>query len=135
MKSKKVKVKNRFFDYFVIEQDDTFLMHQRAVGDIWTGLFEFYLNESEEKLLELDEIENDFLRNILSKSTIKSCSESMRHILTHQRIEARFWHILLNEKIIIPEKYTFYSLDEIEDLPKPILIEKYFKVLLSTSKK
>lgn len=135
IKSKKVKVKNRFFDYFVIEQDNTFLMHQRAVGDIWTGLYEFYLTESEEKLLELDEIENDFLQKVLSKSTIKSCSENMKHILTHQRIEARFWHILLNEKAIVPEKHAFYSLEEINGLPKPILIEKYFKVLLNTSKK
>jgi A/G-specific adenine glycosylase len=135
VKSKKVKVKNRFFDYFAIEQDNTFLMHQRPVGDIWTGLYEFYLNESNEKLLELDEIENDFLQKVLSKSTIKSCSESMKHILTHQRIEARFWHVILNENITLPEKYNFYSLEEIEDLPKPILIEKYFKVLLNTSKK
>ncbi len=132
VKSKKVKVKNRFFNYFVIEKDKYFLMHQRADGDIWSGLYDFYLVESEEKLITLDEIsleKNDFLQEILSKSIIKNVSESFKHILTHQRIEAKFWHIILNDEVVLPENYHFYSLEEIEDLPKPILIEKHYKSL------
>jgi A/G-specific adenine glycosylase len=127
IKSRKIKVKNRFFDYFVVEQNGNFLMHQRNEGDIWAGLFDFYLVESETKLLELDEIEDAFLREVLSKSIIKGSSETMKHILTHQRIEARFWYIVLNEKIALSKNYQFYSLEEIEALPKPILIEKYLK--------
>lgn len=127
IKSKKVKVRNRFFDYFVIEQNGSFLMHQRPEGDIWTGLNDFYLIENEEKLSELDEINDDFLQETLSKSIIKGHSENIKHILTHQRIEARFWHIVLNEDVILPVGYEFHSLDEVENLPKPILIEKYLK--------
>lgn len=127
IKSKKVKVRNRFFDYFVIEQNSTFLMHQRPEGDIWTGLNDFYLVENEEKLSELDEINDDFLQETLSKAIIKGHSENIKHILTHQRIEARFWHIVLNEEVVAPAGYAFYSLDEVEVLPKPILIEKYLK--------
>jgi A/G-specific adenine glycosylase len=77
----------------------------------------------------LEDIENDFLQNVLSKSIIKNVSENFKHILTHQRIEAKFWHLVLNDEVSIPENYHFYSLDEIESLPKPILIEKYFKGL------
>ncbi len=127
VKSKKVKVRNRFFNYFVIEKGNQFLMNLRAEKDIWSGLYDFYLVESESKLLALDEIENGFLQEILSKSIIKDVSENYKHILTHQRIEAKFWHIVLNDKIALPENYTFFSLQEIEDLPKPILIEKYLK--------
>ncbi len=129
VKSKKVKVKNRFFNYFVIEKDNRFLMRQRNVGDIWTGLCDFYLLESEAKLVELEEIENDFLQEILSKSIIKNVSENFKHILTHQRIEAKFWHLILKDEFTLPENYHFYSLQEIENLPKPILIEKYFSGL------
>ena len=127
VKSKKVKVKNRFFNYFIIEKDHQFLMNLRTEKDIWLGLYDFYLVESEEKTVALDEIEDVFLREILPKSIIKSVSESYRHILTHQRIEAKFWHIVLNEGVLLPESYRFYSLQEIEDLPKPILVEKYLK--------
>ncbi|MFY7908662.1 MAG: A/G-specific adenine glycosylase [Emticicia sp.] len=135
IKSKKVKVRNRFFDYFVIEQNGNFLMHQRPEGDIWTGLNDFYLVENEEKLLELDEINDDFLNKVLSKAIIKGYSESIKHILTHQRIEARFWHIVLNEEVAAPAGYAFYSLDEVEALPKPILIEKYLKGAWFSAKK
>lgn len=127
IKSKKVKVRNRFFDYFVIEYKDTFLMHQRPEGDVWTGLNDFYLVENEEKLSQLDEIKCDFLQETLSKAIIKGHSEIYIHILTHQRIEARFWHIVLNEEVATPIGYAFYSLDEVEVLPKPILIDKYLK--------
>lgn len=127
VKSKKVTVKNRYFDYFVIKQNSQILMHQRSEGDIWTGLFDFYLFESTEKLVILDEIEDDFLLKILPKSTIKNCSKSIKHLLTHQRIEARFWDIILNESIDLPPDYRFYTVQEIEQLPKPILIENYLK--------
>lgn len=129
VKSKKVKVKNRFFNYFVIEKDKQFLMSKRIEKDIWTGLHDFYLLESDEKLVELEGIEDTFLREILSKSIIKNMSEDFKHILTHQRIEAKFWHLVLNEAVSFPENYHFYSLEEIEDLPKPILMEKYLKGL------
>jgi A/G-specific adenine glycosylase len=129
IKTKKVKVKNRFFNYFVIEKDNRFLMIQRAEKDIWSGLYDFYLVESKDKLAELDVIENDFLQKILSKSIIKNVSENFKHILTHQRIEAKFWHLVLNHDVNVNDNYRFYTLQEIEALPKPILIEKYLKGL------
>ncbi len=127
VKSKKVKVKNRFFNYFVIEKANQFLMNQRTEKDIWSGLYDFYLLESEESLIELDAIEDAFLQQVLSKSTIKNISDNYKHILTHQRIEAKFWYIVLTDEVAFVENFHFYSLEEIEDLPKPILIEKYLK--------
>jgi A/G-specific adenine glycosylase len=135
IKSKKVKVRNRFFNYFVIELNGKFLMHQRSEGDIWTGLNDFYLVENEEKFSELDEINSDFLQETLSKSIIKGNSEKIKHILTHQLIEARFWHLVLNEEVAVPLGYAFYSSDEVEALPKPILIEKYLKSFWFSFKK
>ena len=129
VKSKKVRVRNRFFNYFVIEKENEFLMNQRTEKDIWTGLHDFYLLESDEKLVELEEIEDTFLKEILSQSIIKNISETFKHILTHQRIEAKFWHLISTDTVHLPEKYHFYSLEEIEKLPKPILIEKYLKGL------
>ena len=129
VKSKKVKVKNRFFDYFVIEQEDQLLMTQRTSKDIWSGLYDFYLVENEVNLLNLDELKDDFLEEVLSKAIIKEVSDVYKHILTHQRIEVRFWHITIhaNATLNLPLGYAFYSWEEVENLPKPILIEKYLK--------
>ncbi|WP_064196095.1 MULTISPECIES: A/G-specific adenine glycosylase [Emticicia] len=127
IKSKKVKVKNRYFDYFMIEQDGKVLMRQRLGGDIWAGLYDFYLLENEESLIDLEDIKDTFVQNILKSGMIKSSSEPMKHILTHQRIEARFWHVVANIKETLPQGFEFYSMDEIENLPKPILIDNYLK--------
>ncbi len=93
------------------------------------------LVENEEKLLKFDEINDDFLNKVLSKAIIKNSSESVKHILSHQRIEARFWHIVLNDEVALPAGYEFYSLNEVENLPKPILIEKYLKSSAFSSEK
>ncbi|MBA4850830.1 A/G-specific adenine glycosylase [Emticicia sp. BO119] len=129
VKSKKVKVKSRYFDYFVIEQSGKLMMSQRGSKDIWEGLYDFYLVESQDSLLKIEATDNDFLLDILPVSTIKNTSEIYKHILTHQNIEVRFWHIMINEGhgLQIPLDYDFYSWQEVDDLPKPILIEKYLK--------
>lgn len=129
VKSKKVKVRKRYFDYFVIEQSGRLLLSKRGAKDIWEGLYDFYLVESNDKLLEIEEIDNDFLLDIFPDSTIKNISEMYKHVLTHQSIEVRFWHVVLNEDkgLQIPLDYEFYSWQEVENLPKPILIEKYLK--------
>lgn len=129
VKSKKVKVKNRFFNYFLIEYDGKFIMKQRQSNDIWEGLNDFYLIESD-KILELDEIENVSILNVLNSGVVVSISEIFKHILTHQRIETRFIHIKLNTKIEFENSYNYFTINEIDKLPKPILIEKYLKKYL-----
>jgi A/G-specific adenine glycosylase len=129
VKSKKVKVKKRYFDYFVIEKSGKLMMAKRGAKDIWEGLYDFYLAESQDNLLDIEATDNDFLLDILPVSTIKNTSDIYKHVLTHQTIEVRFWHIVINEDkgIQIPLDYEFYTWTEVEDLPKPILIEKYLK--------
>lgn len=129
VKSKKVKVKKRYFDYFVIEQSGKLMMAKRGPKDIWEGLYDFFLVESKDNLLQIEEIRNGFLQEILPTSIVKNISEIYKHVLTHQTIEVKFWHITLNENqgLQIPLEYDFYSWQEVEDLPKPILIEKYLK--------
>jgi A/G-specific adenine glycosylase len=144
VKTKKTKVRKRFFHYFIVEQNNLFLMKKRGKEDIWEGLFDFYLLEngnSSEFRVESSELdilkilENDLALNNPPSSIhnssfiIKNQSEIFKHILSHQRIEAKFWHIQLNptEKIDLPSEYSFYSLSEIEELPKPILIQNYLK--------
>jgi A/G-specific adenine glycosylase len=127
IKSKKVKVKERFFNYYVLEYNDEILMRQRGINDIWSGLNDFYLVEDSEKLLDLDEVEDAILNDILSHPSMINESEEFTHILTHQRIKAKFWHIKLSSKPKKNEGYEWYNINEIDKLPKPILIEKYLK--------
>jgi A/G-specific adenine glycosylase len=129
VKSKKIKVKERFFHYFRIEQKGQTLMHERTQKDIWTGLYEFYLIEKPQ-LEELEDLgENTFLKEILANGTINNVSEPTLHILTHQRIKAQCWHITLPDDFVVknlPQDYLFFDKEEIENLGKPVLISKFW---------
>lgn len=131
VKSKKVKVKSRYFHYLVFYKDDRIGMKSRKSGDIWQGLYDFYLLENQKPLNET-RILDHLTRILVSNSgiTLTDVSDTHKHILTHQRIFARFFHFKIDktknpknpQKI---EQIEFYSKDEIKHLPKPILIANY----------
>jgi len=129
VKKKKTKVKERFFNYLVIESADSFMMRRREDGDIWQGLYDYPLIEKESLSQEdlyakLNEL------NITSNFEIISESPIYKHVLSHQVIKAKFYHLLIKIETsrIASEpavKLNFYNQDEIESLPKPVLVSRY----------
>ena len=129
VKSKKIKVRERFFNYFVIEQNRNFAMHERTQKDVWLGMYDFYLKEFSESTDSLDDIieGDDFLNDLLKNSVIKRKSIVYVHILTHQKIQTKFWHIEINPDFVLnlPSDFRWYSLNEVDDLPKSTLVNNY----------
>lgn len=130
VKSKKIKVKERFFNYFVIVQGELLAMQQRTERDIWQKLYEFYLVESDKHISTLDELPDYHeLHFLLAHATVTVPSRVYTHILTHQRIQAQFWQVQIPSHIqlALPENLTFLSPQEIEQVPKPVLISSYWE--------
>ena len=128
VKAKKAKSRTRFFNYFVLEQDQNLALKERTHKDIWQGLYDFYLLETVVAAEHLDQIELDpSLQIVLENAVSISKSDTFVHILTHQRIEAVFWRVVVETKkeISLPDGMVFYPLAQIEQLPKPILINNY----------
>ncbi len=126
-KSKKMKIKERFFNYFIFEYQHKISLKVRNEKDIWEGLYDFYLIENKE-ILNNEQLKNiDFIENYTKN--IHHISKIYTHILTHQRIYVCFFHIHINEKEekLLTEKVQFYDKNEVENLPKPILLANYFK--------
>lgn len=125
VKSKKQKIRKRYFYYFVIRKGNRILMRQREEKDIWQGLFDFYLIESTKPKA----IKNLLLENeIFKKMEVGEVSKNYKHVLSHQHLLARF--ISVNSvKLSFKElkDYKYYSLNEIRKLPKPVLILQYLK--------
>lgn len=97
VKATKTKVRERFFNYFYIEYQDKIFIQKRTEKDIWQNLFEFPLVESD-KLLETNEIaQNELFANYESLE-INSTTSTFKHILSHQRIFARFFTVQISEK-------------------------------------
>jgi A/G-specific adenine glycosylase len=127
VKSKRQKQKEIFFNYLIIESGKKLLMRKRRES-IWNGLYDFPLLENDlpTSSSQLNEAIESYL-NVPSE--IVEVSGEVRHLLSHLKIRSRFVKILIRkedkEKLISATKGTFFELDQIEDLPKPKLVENY----------
>lgn len=129
IKTKKLKVRDRYFNYLIIKRDDHLYMGQRNGKDIWKGLYDFPLVEGK---MEEEEVLNEaksFLKEI--SFIVKEVSEVKTHLLSHQKILARFFEVEIqekvNESVILKTEINDYSKEEILNLPKPKLIVNYLE--------
>lgn len=94
LKVKKAKSRDRYFNYFVIRDEDHILVNRRGKGDIWQHLYDFPLIETTEELapgawVDHEEIVQAFGSNII----FEHVSAPYKHVLSHQNIYARFFEI------------------------------------------
>ena len=126
VKSRAVAVRDRHFYYFVIQQGNTLLMKKRTEKDIWQGLFDFFMIE-ESKPIKIDKLIRRFNSiyslNVQAKDIV--LSDTYKHILSHQIINARFIFLKKVSNTFVNEPFAFYSTKKIEDLPKPVLITRF----------
>lgn len=119
VKSKKTSVKHRFFHFLIFQNDQTTYLQKRSEKDIWQNLFQFPLIETDEDA-ELNNFEN---YSPLHPSKI---STEIVHVLSHQKIHARFYHFNhLPSKI--NTDWMAVKIAEIQDYPIPRLIDRYLE--------
>jgi len=128
VKSKKIKVKDRFLHYLMIEQEDDIFLGKRKSG-IWTGLYEFPFLEFPIKMDEKQVVLSDEWSNIFLNSTcdLKSVSSEFIHILSHQKIHAQFWQI--KAASVSLEEYDLIPKNSLLEFPVSRLTEKYFETI------
>lgn len=129
VKTKKIKVKKRYFNYLIFEHKNQFFVKKRIEKDIWQNLYDFFLIEKD-KLHEniQDFFEEPIFQSLdVNKITIKKQGDTYKHILSHQHIFAQFWLIKVESENFEIENLVSLSLDEIENLPKPTLIDNHFQ--------
>ena len=128
VKSKKIKVKNRFLHYLMIEQEDNIFLGKRKSG-IWIGLYEFPFLEFPIKMNEKQVMQSDEWLKIFLNFTcdVKSVSSEFIHILSHQKIHAQFW--LINTCGVVLKEYELISKNSLLEFPVSRLTEKYFETI------
>jgi A/G-specific adenine glycosylase len=123
VKSKKLKVRNRYFYYFVIKIGNKILMKPRGSKDIWRGLFDFYLVETKRNQKTESLLVNE---KLLEGTSIINESKIYKHILSHQKLMVRFIELEWPAGKRIPMgELKWFTKKQTEALPKPILIAKY----------
>lgn len=132
VKSKKIKIKTRYFYYFIIEKKNKLLMKLRTEKDIWRGLHDFYLIEAPRKQKPETLIAKD---KLLSKAVILRESKMVKHILSHQKLMVRFVEVELSftkkmEQGVKELGLKFFTAKETGRLPKPIVIDRFLNETL-----
>jgi len=137
VKRKKPKARKRYFYYLVVRYGNKFLLRQRIERDIWQGLYEFVLIENDkiENFSHLDHPIFSKIKNIDVKFEIDD--KLIRHLLSHQQLNVNFAVINIKESSdfyhsLATDRYYWYSLQELEELPKPVLISNYLDTYLNS---
>jgi A/G-specific adenine glycosylase len=128
VKRKKKMVRTRFFSYFAIMDELGYYMRLRQPGDIWTGLYDFYMLESN-GMKGFDEAAGIVKSKYGAELKLNHQSNVFKHQLTHQTIYAIFFRVSLGNgsaaRLIAENRLTSFSEKEIISLPKPVLISKF----------
>ncbi|NQX98141.1 MAG: A/G-specific adenine glycosylase [Flavobacteriales bacterium] len=126
-KEKKIKQRNRYFNYIVIIDNENIYLKERTEKDIWIGLYDFPLIETDKPLISFDKINKKYNSY---KLTLQKKSEEYKHILSHQKIYATFWLVSTKNSTKINSNFTKIPLKEINNYPIPKLIDNYLKTIL-----
>jgi A/G-specific adenine glycosylase len=127
-KSKKTKVRDRYFNYIVFRFKSDVYISKRTKKDIWQDLYEFYLIESDKKQKPEAILKSKQLSQITTEKNVilKSVSHEYKHVLSHQNLHTMFYSVELKEplKTKLLKKVNIGSINK---YAFPRLIEKYLK--------
>lgn len=127
VKEKKIKIRQRWFYYFVLEFKNKRAIRQRKGNDIWQQLYEFpYIETSKghdiETILLEAEKEKILLKNEYS---VIGVSEIHKQQLSHQLITGQFIKIKLGRKPIAGDAWNWVSEKQMEQFAFPRFINHY----------
>ena len=129
VKEKKTKLKQRWLNYFIVQCGDKVLIQQRTAKDVWQGLHQFFLMETEKawpskKLLSLFQQQSGISEYILVDEWKGKQTLSHQHILFH------FFSLRLNyEKEV--EAYCWVNRAEMAQLAFPRTLQQAMTGLFS----
>lgn len=121
IKSKKTNVRNRYFHFMIFNVNDHIYLEQRKTKDIWQNMYQFPLIETDTST-ELSNFKE------YTKSKPSFTSSEIIHLLSHQRLHARFYHFSEGAEKISQNWIKIKPL-EIENYPLPRLIDRYLEGL------
>lgn len=130
VKAGKTKSRVRYFNYFDIRCGNFMHLHKREDKDIWQGLYELPLVETESDMTIEELREDESLRDLFSDGEIQiRYISKMKHVLSHQTIYAVFYIVQVSDDIPMNEKYLKIKSEDVDIYPVSRLVHKYLEAL------
>jgi A/G-specific adenine glycosylase len=126
VKSKKTKVRNRYFNYIVAVDDlENTIIQKRTAKGIWHNLYEFPLIETD-KVEDFETVAQQINQNFFQENKMQSLLEyneqSIIHKLSHQHLHIKFWKASLKGTI-----ENGINLETAKTFPFPIVIHNFIE--------
>ena len=130
IKEKSIQKKQRWLYYFIVETPmDEVYIRQRNTKDIWEGLYEFVLWETEEPVYFNNNRlpESDFLSQLFGRQslTVRYISKIYRQELSHQTIQGQFLTVRLKTAFAAPGDYLRVSRSQLSEFAFPKFINAW----------
>ncbi len=116
-KQKNLKIKTRHLIYIYVRCQGYTAIHRRGAGDIWQGLWEPVLVNSEQRIVD----------------SARLIAKDVRHVLTHQVLIADFYLWEPEERPTLLEDYIWIREEDIDNYGIPRLIDILLSRLPSAS--
>lgn len=122
VKSKKVNVRTRFFNYFLVTDGYNILMKKRGENDIWANMYDLPLIETPldtpiDELLTLPQTLSTFGTGL----AVKRVYPAVKHVLTHQHLYVRFI-VLDTQPDILEVDWVNIKVADLIKIPLPKVI-------------
>ncbi len=129
VKEKTLQRKHRWFYYFIFEHRGNWLVNQRNQRDIWQGLFEFYLLETEAACEWNDKKVMEWLHDQygIADALLVNISSVQTQQLTHQQIRGQFIELKLSSKPDFLKSYQWQPKNRLKELPFPRFITQFLE--------
>ncbi len=129
VKSKKLKKRSRFFHYLIINHGNQIWIRKRTQKDIWQGLYDFPLLETDQ-LLDRNKLEKttEYQQIIPLEGVISQVSVPFTQQLTHQKINALFVEVTVpNFPGEIPQEWIAVARKDLKNYAFPRIIDLYLQ--------
>lgn len=126
VKSKKLKVRNRYFNYLVFEDENgNTIIQKRTAKGIWHNLYEFPLLETEQEEdfnVVVSSIQNSYIDQYEIRSVLEYNDKSIIHKLSHQHLHIKFWKVKIEGVI-----ESGIDAETLSTFPFPIVIHNFIE--------
>lgn len=132
VRSGKIKLRERFFDYLFIQHDGCTYLKQRTDNDIWNMLYEFPLIESSSPPDEESLVSSPGWKVIFGGRQVNPdpYPRFYKHQLTHQILHCRFHRIKIDHELCVPGfNLVKVTLAEVRRYAVPRVIDRYLSDL------
>ena len=130
VKQGRTRIRDRYFHYLHLTDGHRTLLYRRKEGDIWQGLYEFPLIESEQPLTTEELCAMPLFQQWLGDCSFRICAVAPqpRHQLSHQRLHATFYRIEVPTLPALAECIAIRH-DDVGDYAVARLTERYLTSL------